>query len=394
MESIRELYKIGNGPSSSHTMGPCNAAKIFKKQYPDCSYVVTLYGSLAATGKGHLTDKVLYDVLGINNTKVIFNPDIVYKYHPNGMLFEAFKDNEKIGEWLTFSVGGGSLKNLGEDRLNENSIYPHHLMSEILEYTKEEKINLAEYVYRFEDKDFKQYLELIYQTMKDAIKRGLYTDGILPGGLNVERKSPQFYTKYLQDPSRTKLVYAATLAVSEENASGGVIVTAPTCGASGVVPGVLYTEEIFYKTSKEKIIDALAIGGLIGNLVKHNASISGAEVGCQGEVGVACSMAAGMLAYLHGATNEEIEYAAEIGLEHHLGLTCDPIDGLVQIPCIERNAISAMEAYNCSDYAILNGNKHHITLDDVITVMQQTGKDLQADYRETSRGGLAKRKRG
>ena len=394
MESIRELYKIGNGPSSSHTMGPSNAAKIFKKRYPNCKYKVTLYGSLAATGKGHLTDKVIYDVLGINNTEVVFNPELVYKYHPNGMLFEAFNNNEKLGEWLTFSVGGGSLKELGEDRLNSNSVYPHHLMKDILEFTKENNMSLADYVYKFEDNNFKDYLKEIYQTMKVAIKRGLYTEGVLPGGLNVERKAPQFYNKYIMDPSREKLVYAATLAVSEENASGGIIVTAPTCGASGVVPGVLYTEEVFYKKSLDDILDALAVGGLIGNLVKHNASISGAEVGCQGEVGVACSMAAAMVAYLRNASSDEIEYASEIGLEHHLGLTCDPVDGLVQIPCIERNAISATEAYNCALYAILNGNKHHVLLDDVISVMEQTGKDLQEDYRETSRGGLAKRKRG
>ena len=394
MESIKDLFKIGNGPSSSHTMGPALAAKKFMEKNPLADYFeVTLYGSLAATGKGHLTDEIILRTLGRNRTKIIFNPDVVYKYHPNGMKFVAYKDSEILDNWLVFSVGGGSLKNLNETRDSfSKEIYPQKTMADILEYCKKENISLYEYVIRFEDEDFTNYLKDILKSMFEAINRGLYTNGVLPGGLNVERRAAHVYNEYLLNPSFSTLVYAAALAVAEENASGGIIVTAPTCGASGVLPAVLYAEKIYNGVTEEKLLEALCVAGLVGNLVKTNGSISGAEVGCQGEVGVACAMAAAAITHIKNGTNNEIEYAAEIGLEHHLGMTCDPIDGLVQIPCIERNAMAAMQAHNCAKYSLLTKGVHLITLDDAIEVMEQTGKDLREEYRETSKGGLAYRR--
>ena len=391
MESIKKLLKIGNGPSSSHTMGPAVAAKKFLEETPDAEYyIVKLYGSLAATGKGHLTDEIILKTLGRERTKIVFKPEVVYKYHPNAMKFEAYKDRDMIKKWLVFSVGGGSLKELDEQRDEfSDEVYPHKQMEDILAYCEEKQISLYEYIEEHEEKDLDGYLDQILDAMFKALKRGLFTEGILPGGLNVERKASNFYAEYLKRPCHETLVYSAALAVAEENASGGVIVTAPTCGASGVVPAVLYAESILNNVPVAKIKEALAVGALVGNLVKTNGSISGAEVGCQGEVGVACAMAAASLTYIKGGTNREIEYSAEIGLEHHLGMTCDPIDGLVQIPCIERNAMAAMQAYNCANYAILTKGIHRITLDDAIEVMEQTGRDLREEYRETSKGGLA-----
>lgn len=391
MESIKKLLKIGNGPSSSHTMGPAVAAKKFLEETPEAEYyIVKLYGSLAATGKGHLTDEIILKTLGRERTKIVFKPEVVYKYHPNAMKFEAYINRDMIKKWLVFSVGGGSLKELDEQRDEfSDEVYPHKQMEDILEYCDEKQISLYEYIVEHEEADLDNYLDQILDAMFKALKRGLFTEGILPGGLNVERKASNFYAEYLKNPSHETLVYSAALAVAEENASGGVIVTAPTCGASGVVPAVLYAEMVLNNVPVEKIKEALAVGALIGNLVKTNGSISGAEVGCQGEVGVACAMAAASLTYIKGGTNREIEYSAEIGLEHHLGMTCDPIDGLVQIPCIERNAMAAMQAYNCANYAILTKGIHRITLDDAIEVMEQTGRDLREEYRETSKGGLA-----
>lgn len=391
MESIKKLLKIGNGPSSSHTMGPAVAAKKFLEETPEAEYyIVKLYGSLAATGKGHLTDEIILKTLGRERTKIVFKPEVVYKYHPNAMKFEAYINRDMIKKWLVFSVGGGSLKELDEQRDEfSDEVYPHKQMEDILEYCDEKQISLYEYIVEHEEADLDNYLDQILDAMFKALKRGLFTEGILPGGLNVERKASNFYAEYLKNPSHETLVYSAALAVAEENASGGVIVTAPTCGASGVVPAVLYAEMVLNNVPVEKIKKALAVGALIGNLVKTNGSISGAEVGCQGEVGVACAMAAASLTYIKGGTNREIEYSAEIGLEHHLGMTCDPIDGLVQIPCIERNAMAAMQAYNCANYAILTKGIHRITLDDAIEVMEQTGRDLREEYRETSKGGLA-----
>lgn len=391
MESLRQLYKIGNGPSSSHTMGPAKAAKIFlEKNKKATNFKVTLYGSLAATGKGHLTDEILYHILGEEITEVVFDYETVYDYHTNGLLLEAFENTKLIDSWLVFSVGGGSLKNLNESRDSfTEEIYPHKSMEAIISYCEKENIDLYEYVIRYEDDQFIDYIKEVALEMSRAINRGLFTTGTLQGGLNVQRKAVSFYQKYLESPSLEGLVYASALAVAEENASGGLIVTAPTCGASGVVPAIINVEKILYNRSNDEIYKALCVGGLIGNLVKTNGSISGAEVGCQGEVGVACAMGAAIIAYLNGANSRKVEYAAEIGLEHHLGMTCDPIDGLVQIPCIERNAISAMKAYSCARFALMSDGEHLIKFDDIVEVMEETGRDLSSDYKETSKGGLA-----
>ena len=294
-----------------------------------------------------------------------------------------------------FSVGGGSLKEFNEKRTTFNEmIYPHQKMNEILDYTKKFNLSFVDYILKYEGESIIPYLYSILEQMKKTINNGIYTDGILPGGLNVIRKASLFYQKYLEKPCLEYLVYAYALASSEENASGHVIVTAPTCGSCGVLPAVLLSYQRLNHVSDDSIINALMVAGLIGNLVKTNASISGAEVGCQGEIGVACSMAAAALSYLENKTNEEIEYAAEIALEHHLGMTCDPIDGLVQIPCIERNAVASMQAYNVEKYIELAGSSHNVTLDSVIQVMGETGRDLHTKYRETSTGGLAIHKKG
>jgi len=393
MESIKSIYKIGYGPSSSHTMGPGTAAGIFLDKYKDAdSFEVVLYGSLALTGKGHMTDKIIKKVLGASRTKVTFNYKKVFKYHPNAMEFFAWKNESIIGSWLIFSVGGGELKEENEPRnLSKHQVYPHQKMEDILDYLKKNNLSIPEYVKHFENSDIVDYLNEVLNVMEDAIKRGIMATGVLPGKLQVAKKAHHFYQMYLQNKKESELIYAYALAVSEENASGNVVVTAPTCGAAAVVPSVLITQKYLYNRTNEELINALMVGGLIANIVRTNASISGAEVGCQGEVGVACSMASAMLVYLNGGDSETIEYGAEIALEHHLGLTCDPIDGLVQIPCIERNAIAAQAAINASEYALIAGSKHSVTLDSVIEVMKETGKDLQDKYKETSTGGLALR---
>ena len=391
MDSIKQIYKIGYGPSSSHTMGPGYAAERFLEKNKNAeSFEVELFGSLALTGKGHMTDEIIERILGKNRTKVVFNYSKTFEYHANAMEFRAYKSGVMIDKWLVFSVGGGDLKEENEERFsNTVEVYPHRHMNDILEYCDKNKLTLAKYVEKYEGASIRDYMKKVLDTMEKCINRGIYTEGVLPGRLKVSKKAPSFYQKYLRNLGKSELVYAYSLAVSEENASCNVIVTAPTCGASAVVPAVLFSQKVLNNKSENELIDALLIGGLIGNVVKHNASISGAEVGCQGEVGVACSMASAMLVYLLGGDNKTSEYAAEIALEHHLGLTCDPIDGLVQIPCIERNAISALAAYNIAEYAMLAGSKHTVTFDSVINVMRETGKDLKVEYRETSTGGLA-----
>ena len=392
MDSIKNIYKTGRGPSSSHTMAPQNAATIFKSKYPDAAmYSVELYGSLALTGRGHLTDKVILETLGSDKTKIIFNYDEVFKYHPNAMKFKAYnEDGTRISKWLVFSVGGGELKEMNEPRDESlEEIYFESNMEEILECCRDDNISLVEYIDKYEN--LNEYLNYIWTVMQTTILKGLETSGVLPGKLQVRRKAKEFYEQYKTTKLKEIYSYEAARAVSEENASGGIVVTAPTCGASGVVPAVLaYAKEID-GAKDEAIINALKVAGLIGLLAKNNASISGAEVGCQGEVGVACSMAAAAYAYLIGGTNEQIEYAAEIALEHHLGLTCDPVNGEVQIPCIERNAIATSKAITAAKYAMLTDGSHYISLDHVIQTMKETGLDLSSKYKETSKGGLALR---
>ncbi len=392
MESIKTVFKIGHGPSSSHTMGPCYASeKFLRKNITAERFVVELYGSLALTGKGHLTDKSILDILGSERTTIKFMPEVNYDYHPNGMKFMAYKDGKLIDEYLCFSVGGGMLKKLNEPRRESRvDVYPHKSFKEINSYIKENKMTLVDYVEYFEGKDIREYLSTIVDAMEDTIKKGLITKTVIPGSLKLERKAHKFYDEYQKTNNFQTLLYALTLATCEENASGGLIVTAPTCGSSGIIPGILFSEKIYNNISKEEMIDCLEIAGIICNIVRSNASISGAEVGCQGEVGVACAAAAGMICNLKGYNEDYIEYVSEIALEHHLGMTCDPVDGLVQIPCIERNAIASMFAYNSYNYAILTNGKHYISFDEVIKVMNETGKDLKDKYRETSIGGLAK----
>ena len=394
MDSIKNIYKTGRGPSSSHTMAPQNAATIFKNKYPDAAmYSVELYGSLALTGRGHLTDKVILETLGSEKTKIIFNYDEVFTYHPNAMKFKAYdKDGNRISKWLIFSVGGGELKEMNEPRdESHEEVYFESNMDEILAYCNDDNISLVEYIDKYEN--LNEYLQYVWTVMQSTIIKGLDKTGVLPGRLQVKRKAKDFYEQYKSKKVNEIYSYAAALAVSEENASGGIVVTAPTCGASGVVPAVLsYAKEIDGKTDIE-IVNALKVAGLIGLLAKNNASISGAEVGCQGEVGVACSMAAAAYAYLLGGTNAQIEYAAEIALEHHLGLTCDPVNGEVQIPCIERNAIATSKAITAAKYAMLTDGSHYISLDHAIQTMKETGLDLSTKYKETSKGGLALRDR-
>lgn len=395
MESIKNIFKIGYGPSSSHTMGPALASEIFLKKHPDAtSFKCILYGSLAHTGKGHLTDYVIKKTFKDYHIDIIFDMEKSYNYHPNALKFIAYQNNEKIDEWLVFSVGGGELRGLNEERNKiGNKVYPHHYMNDILKYTKDNKLTLAEYVEKFEKLDLKKYLKKILNQMKETINAGIFTEGLLPGTLKIKRKASQFYQKYLENPTFENLIYSYALASSEENAAASLVVTAPTCGSCGVVPAVILAYQKWQNATDDKLIEALMVAGLIGNLAKTNASISGAEVGCQGEIGVASAMAAAALAYLKGANNETTEYAAEIALEHHLGMTCDPVDGLVQIPCIERNAIAANQASSVASYAILAGSTHNITLDSVIEVMKETGRDLHSKYKETSTGGLALHKK-
>lgn len=393
MDTIRELFKIGYGPSSSHTMGPQKAAKIFKSRNKDATrYKVELYGSLAATGKGHLTDFIILKTLGIDKTEVLFKPEVIYEFHTNGMKIFAYNDEDKIvDEWLIFSVGGGTIMETTYKRRGSKTFYQLSTMEEILNWCKDNKKELWEFVVHTEGEEILDYLKDIWNAMKKSVTDGLEKDGVLPGELKVKRRAKIFYDQYKGDNHQlTTIIYAAALAVAEQNASGGQVVTAPTCGASGVLPSLLYALHVHENYEEEIIIKALAVAGLIGNLIKENASISGAEVGCQGEIGSACSMASGAITYILGGKNKQIEYAAEIGLEHHLGMTCDPVGGYVQVPCIERNAMSAKRALDAAKYALLTNGEHIITLDQVINTMGETGRDLHSKYRETSEGGLAK----
>jgi L-serine dehydratase len=375
-------------------MGPLRAAQLFKLRFPDAAcYQVTLYGSLAATGKGHLTDVAIESTLQTASTSIIWKPEVILPRHPNGMDFEALDSaGHAFGRMRMYSVGGGALQVEGESQEAQAQVYPLSSMASILKWCDENGEPLWRYVERCEGSDIWAYLEEVGQAMMKAIDHGLGAEGVLPGELKLARKSRSYLAKARRchdSFQRTGLLSAYALAVAEENAAGQRVVTAPTCGSCGVLPAVLrYTREITGAT-QEEMLRSLAVAGLIGNLVKTNASISGAEVGCQGEIGTACAMAAGAAAQVLGATNYQIEYAAEMGLEHHLGLTCDPVGGLVQIPCIERNAFAATRALDCADYALLSDGKHRVSFDEVTVTMRETGRDLCSAYRETAAGGLA-----
>ena len=396
MKSIKELYKIGNGPSSSHTMGPKKAALLLKEKYPTADlYQIILYGSLAFTGKGHLTDKIILEALKPSNVEIIFNKETKELKHPNTMDLIALKNKEELGKFRAYSIGGGSIQIEGEDFQEEKDIYDFTTYTDIKNNCKEKNISLLEYVYTQEDKDLSEYLKTVWQTMKKTLEEGLEQEGLIPVRLKIPKKAKTLYSKELEKETaelkRTRLLTAYAYATSEQNASGGMIVTAPTCGASGVLPAVLYYLYKQENVNEAKILEGLAIAGLIGNLVKTNASISGAECGCQAEIGTACSMAAAAYAYIKGYSIDVIECAAEIAMEHHLGLTCDPIYGYVQIPCIERNAVAAIRAIDSANMASLLYKDSKISFDLVVETMYETGKDLGSHYRETSKGGLAKK---
>lgn len=395
MHSLKELYKVGNGPSSSHTMGPLFATKEFLMRYPDCEKVsVKLYGSLALTGKGHLTDYIIQKTLFPLPCTIQMIADEIPP-HPNTMVFEGYQNGRKTAQMRVFSIGGGSIQIEGEKSKKSRLVYPHRHFKQIKEYCMTNELSLPQYVDQMEGKTIDDYLETIYHVMLQAIDRGLSTTGVLPGKLQVKRKASMIYQQKsaTSDDVRQKIV-AYAYAVSEENASGGEIVTAPTCGASGVLPALLRYAVETKSYSHEQIKDALKVAGLIGNIVKTNASISGAEAGCQAEVGTACSMAAAFLAFLQGGSFDQIERASEIALEHHLGLTCDPIQGYVQIPCIERNAVAALRAMDAAWLSFyLNHQEAKISFDLVVETMLDTGKDLSDRYKETSQGGLAKKYR-
>ena len=394
MESLKELYKIGRGPSSSHTMGPEKACRIFKKHTPDADrFEAILYGSLSKTGVGHGTDKVIKITLEPIPCDVIFNDEEIELPHPNTMDLIAFKNGGEINRIRVLSVGGGKIEIIGHKNVDPPKIYDMNSFYEISEHCKQNHMKLWQYVEEIEGIEIRDYLMKIWNQMKSSIHIGLSTEGVLPGGLEVKRKAKRLYShQHIDESAQTKEnreVSAYAFAVSEQNADGEVIVTAPTCGSAGVMPAVLYYQQMKRGYSDLEIVRALETGGIIGNLIKTNASISGSECGCQAEIGTACAMASAALGELFSLEIDKIEYAAEIAIEHHLGLTCDPICGLVQIPCIERNAVAAMRAINAVSLASFLSDTRKISVDEVIEVMRMTGKDIPGRYRETAEGGLA-----
>lgn len=415
MKSIKNIYKIGKGPSSSHTMGPFKAVRHYLENHSDADHLhVALYGSLAATGKGHLTDKAIQEAFETwkwtdketlestvrrrGDVVIEWKPKETLQLHPNGMKIASINyDGDIYDRWTYYSIGGGDIICMDMPVEGENGpeIYSMNTLKEIMDWCNRSGKSYWEYVEEAEGDTygFWEHLQLVWEVMQKAVERGIEQEGALPGPLNMRRKALSYFVRAdgQSDAFRTRgLIFAYALAVSEENASGGTIVTAPTCGSCGVLPSVLYHLKKTYGFSDLRIVRALATAGLIGNIVKYNASVSGAEVGCQGEVGVACAMAAGAVTQLMGGSPSQIEYAAEMGLEHHLGLTCDPVGGLVQIPCIERNAYAAARAFDAGIYSLYTDGRHRVTFDQVVNVMKETGKDLPSLYKETSEGGLAK----
>lgn len=393
MKSLTELYKIGRGPSSSHTIGPERACLKFEALTPDAaSYRAVLFGSLAKTGKGHCTDKVIERTF-TKPVEVVFDCETPVD-HPNTMdLYALDASGAELKNCRVLSIGGGAIVMEGVPFDKPAEVYPHNSFEEIKNYCDRQGIGLPQYVERFEGKQIRQYLSDIWDAMERSVYEGLVKEGILPGGLMFERKAKLLFDQVIEDEEpenrENRLVCAYAFAVSEQNSDGGRVVTAPTCGSCGIVPAVLKYEQVKYEYSRDQIIDALATGGIIGNIVKTNASISGAECGCQAECGTACSMAAAAAAQLKGMDLDQIEYAAEVAMEHHLGLTCDPVDGLVQIPCIERNAVAAMRAINAVSLATFLSGSRQISFDAVVYTMKETGRDMNSNYRETAAGGLA-----
>ena len=396
MKSIREIYKIGKGPSSSHTMGPERAAKLFKQTYPQAdAFRVILYGSLSKTGVGHGTDRVLLEVLSPVETEIVFSKEELPGSHPNTMDFFAMENGQQIGTLRIESIGGGDIRVPGQSLLDTPEVYPEHSFAEIADFCKWRYIEkLSDFVELNEGEEIWPFLMEVWQVMKQSIADGLSASGILPGGLNVQRKAKYLYEQepLPHEPAlrEFQLLAAYAYAVAEQNAGNGTIVTAPTCGACGVLPAVLKYAQDTKGFTDEQIIRGLATAGIIGALTKRNASISGAECGCQAEIGTACSMAAAALAELYNQNLDQVEYAAEVAMEHHLGLTCDPICGLVQIPCIERNAVAACRAMNACNLSYYLTGSRNISYDMVCRAMYETGVNLNHRFRETSEGGLAK----
>ena len=392
MKSISSVYKIGNGPSSSHTVGPFHAAQTFGERYPDAdAYEVTLFGSLAFTGEGHGTAKAIRE--GLPGAKVIFDTTTTDLPHPNTMLFQAYKEGKLFASLRIFSIGGGSIRIENEASDEDKEIYPQKNFTEIVSLCNQEHISVLRFIYILEGAPFREYLRKVWKAMRRSVERGLKVEGTLPGGLGVLRKAKSLYEKrcYNESPDVTmnRLIAAYAYAVSEENAAEKVVVTAPTCGSCGVLPSVLYYMQYDRGFPEEEVLDALAVAGLIGNIIRTNASISGAECGCQAEIGSACSMAAAAVATLYRLNIDQIEYAAEIAMEHNLGLTCDPVNGLVQIPCIERNAVAAMRSLSAVNLSRFLYTTRKISFDEVVATMYRTGLDMNEKYRETSHGGLA-----
>ena len=392
MKSITSVYKIGNGPSSSHTVGPYRAAKLLGSRYPEAdAWRVTLYGSLAFTGEGHGTGKAIRE--GLPGAEIVFDRETADLPHPNTMRFEAFRDGAQIACVRVFSIGGGSIRIENEASAEDREVYPQKNFAEIQTLCKQENISLLQLIYILEGAQLRDYLNTVWRAMQDAVERGLRAEGVLPGGLGVQRKAKSLYEKRCynesSDVTMNRLIAAYAFAVSEENAAEHVVVTAPTCGSCGVIPAILYYMQHDRGFPENEILDALAVAGLFGNLIRTNGSISGAECGCQAEIGSACSMGAAAVATLFGLNIDQVEYAAEAAMEHNLGLTCDPVGGLVQIPCIERNAVAAMRALSSAELSRFLSTTRQISFDEVVTTMYRTGRDMDEKYRETSHGGLA-----
>ena len=394
MKSLRQLYKIGVGPSSSHTMGPVKATERFLSQYDGCDkYVVTLYGSLAMTGKGHGTDVAIKRAFGNRNVEVLFDTTSHSFSHPNTMEFAAYKQGCDPIKMVVLSIGGGDIRVEGEGFSEGADIYEHNNFEQIKTYCEQNNLKYYQYAVMHEGQDIVNYMQEIWQTMQDCVHVGLTCEGVLPGGLNVQRRAKKLLSDRADETRQTRkdrIVSAYAFAAGEQNAAGGTVVTAPTCGASGVLPAVFMYAKEQQGFTDGQICNALLTAGVVGNVVKTNASISGAECGCQAEIGTACAMAAAGLAELYGMTLDEIEYSAEVALEHQLGLTCDPVNGLVQIPCIERNAVGALRAINAVSIATFLADSRKVSFDMVVKAMYETGKDISENYRETSAGGLAK----
>ncbi len=392
MKSLTSVYKIGNGPSSSHTVGPFHAAQTILERYPGADrFKVTLYGSLASTGEGHGTAKAIRSVL--TDAEVVFDTEKTDLPHPNTMLFQAYNGGKEIASTRIFSIGGGSIRIENEASAEDKEVYPQKNFTEILALCNQEKISILQLIYILEGAPLRDYLRKVWRAMQASVERGLAADGVLPGGLNLERKAKKLYETRCynesSDVTMNRLISSYAYAVSEENASEHIVVTAPTCGSCGVLPSLLYYMQHDRGFPEDEILNALAVAGLVGNVIRTNASISGAECGCQAEIGSACSMAAAAAATLFDLNIDQIEYAAEIAMEHCLGLTCDPVNGLVQIPCIERNAVAAMRALTCVNLSRFLYTTRKISFDEVIATMYRTGLDMHEKYRETSHGGLA-----